>query len=291
MDGQTDVGHINLIGGLVTRNPPKNEQMDRKTRQMNGRIYTNFERNLAMMVMYVPVKFELDWSNRFRVRVRKQKCGWTDGWTEKRTKTKKRTEKRTNRWNFTNFERNLAMMVIYLPVKFEFDWSNRFKVRVRKRKCGQTDGWTDKRTKNGQTNTRNFTNFERNLAMMVIYLPVKFEFDWSNRFKVRVRKRKCGQTDGWTDKRTKNGQTNTRNFTNFERNLAMMVIYLPVKFEFDWSNSFKVRVRKRKMWTDRRTDINLIGGLVTRNPPNKIVHDFLLFFSNFKYSHIVQREY
>ena len=169
------------------------------------------------------------------------------------------------------------MMVIYLPVKFEFDWSNRFKVRVRKRKCGQTDGWTDKRTKNGQTNTRNFTNFERNLAMMVIYLPVKFEFDWSNRFKVRVRKRKCGQTDGWTDKRTKNGQTNTRNFTNFERNLAMMVIYLPVKFEFDWSNRFKDRVRKRKMWTDRQTDgqtdvghINLIGGLVTRNPPKNV---------------------
>ena len=131
--------------------------------------------------------------------------------------------------------------------------------------------------KNGQTNRRNFTNFKRNLAMMVIYLPVKFEFDWSNRFKVRVWKRKCGQTDGWTDKRTKNGQTNTRNFTNFERNLAMMVIYLPVKFEFDWSNRFKVRVRKRKMWTDRRTDrqtdvghINLISGLVTRNPPNNV---------------------
>ena len=117
--------------------------------------------------------------------------------------------------------------------------------------------------------------------MMVIYLPVKFEFDWSNRFKVRVRKRKCGQTDGWTDKRTKNGQTNTRNFTNFERNLAMMVIYLPVKFEFDWSNRFKVRVRKRKMWTDRRTDghINLIGGLVTRNPPNKWNQKNVFFFN------------
>ena len=25
-DGQTDVGHINLIGGLVTRNPPKKDQ-------------------------------------------------------------------------------------------------------------------------------------------------------------------------------------------------------------------------------------------------------------------------
>ena len=33
----------------------------------------------------------------------------------------------------------------------------------------------------------------------------------------------------------------------------MMVIYLPVKFEFDWTNRFRVKVRKRKMWTDRRT--------------------------------------
>ena len=83
--------------------------------------------------------------------------------------------------------------------------------------------------------------------MMVIYLPVKVEFDWTNRFRVKVRKRKCG----WTDKWTKNGQTNRRNFTNFERNLAMMVIYLPVKFEFDWTNHFRVRVRKPKMWTNR----------------------------------------
>ena len=35
--------------------------------------------------------------------------------------------------------------------------------------------------------------------MMVIYVPVKFEFDWTNRFRVRVRKQKCGQTDGQTD--------------------------------------------------------------------------------------------
>ena len=114
---------------------------------------------------------------------------------------------------------------------------------------GQTDGQTDK---NGQTNRWNYTNFERNLAMMVIYVPVKFEFDWTNRFRDRVWKRKCGQTDGWTDKRTKNGQMNGRNYTNFKRNLAMMVIYLPVKFEFDWTN--RVRVQKRKMWTDRQTD-------------------------------------
>ena len=114
---------------------------------------------------------------------------WTDRQTDK------------NGRNYTNFERNLAMMVIYLPVKFEFDWTNCFRVRVPKRKMW-TDGRTDKRTKNGQTNRPNYTNFDRNLAMMVIYVPVKFEFDWINRFRVRVRKRKCGRTDGWTDKET-----------------------------------------------------------------------------------------
>ena len=37
--------------------------------------------------------------------------------------------------------------------------------------------------------------------MMMMYVSVKFEFDWSNRFRVRVRKRKCGQTAGWTNGR------------------------------------------------------------------------------------------
>ena len=57
----------------------------------------------------------------------------------------------------------------------------------------QMDRQTDK---NGQTNTRNYTNFERNLVMMVIYVPVKFEFDCTNRFRVRVRKQNVdGQMD------------------------------------------------------------------------------------------------
>ena len=184
-----------------------------------------------MMVIYLPVKFEFDWTNRFRVRVRKRKCGRTDGRTDKQTKNGQ-----MNRQNYTNFDRNLAMMVIYVPLKFEFDWTNRLQVRVRKQKSGWTDGRSDR-----QTNTRNYTNFERNLAMMVIYLPVKFEFDWTNRFRVRVRKQKCGWTDGRSDR-----QTNTQNYTNFERNLAMMVTYLPVKFELDWTNRFRVRVRKQK---------------------------------------------
>ena len=153
---------------------------------------------------------------------------------------------------------------MHLPVKFEFDWTKRFPVRVWKQRCGWTENWTNGQ-KNGKTNRRNCTNFKRNLAMMVIYVPVKYEFDWTNCFQVRVRKRKCGQTDGWTDKRTKNGDRNGRNFTNFKRNLAMKVIYLPVKFEFDWTNHFRVRVQKQKMWTDRRTDRRTH----VTNPPKK----------------------
>ena len=43
--------------------------------------------------------------------------------------------------------------------------------------------------------------------MMVIYLPVKFEFDWSNRFRVRVRKQKCGK-NRWMDRQTDEKRTN-----------------------------------------------------------------------------------
>ena len=96
------------------------------------------------------------------------------------------------------------------------------------------DGQTAKKMKNGQMNRRNYTNFKRKLAIMVIYVPVKFEFDWTNCLRVRVQKQKSGQTDGWTDKRTKE----RREFHQFRRNLAMMVIYVPVKYKFNWTNHF-----------------------------------------------------
>ena len=68
--------------------------------------------------------------------------GQTDGQKNKQ-KTDKWTNGQTNGWNYTNFERNLAMMVTYVPVKYECDWTNRFRVRVQKQKCGQTDGQTN----------------------------------------------------------------------------------------------------------------------------------------------------
>ena len=63
------------------------------------------------------------------------------------------------------------MMVIYL--KFEFDWTNLFDLESGN---GNFDGQTYGQKK-GQMEGRNYTNFERNLAVMVIYVPVKFEFD------------------------------------------------------------------------------------------------------------------
>ena len=70
-------------------------------------------------------------------------------------------------------------------------------------------------------------------------------------------------------------QTNKWNYTNFERNLAMMVIYPLVKFEFDWTKRFWV-FESGNGNADGQTDvghINLIGGLVTCNPPKNWTKD------------------
>ena len=78
---------------------------------------------------------------------------------------------------------------------------------------------------------RNYTNFE---AMMVIYLPVKYDSIGQSTFELE------------SENRNVDGQTNKRNYTNFKSNLAMIVIYLPVKFAFDWTKGFHVTVRKQK---------------------------------------------
>ena len=57
----------------------------------------------------------------------------------------------TNRWSYTNFERNLAMMVIYLPIKFEFDWTKCVRV-----KSTETEMLTDKKWTNEQTELHQF---------------------------------------------------------------------------------------------------------------------------------------
>ena len=57
-----------------------------------------------------------------------------------------------------------------------------------------------------------------------------------------------------------------------------MVIYVPVKFEFDWTKCFWVRVRKQKN-VDGQTDvghINLIGWLVTHEQMKKKSQNFEL---------------
>ena len=59
----------------------------------------------------------------------------------------------------------------------------------------------DKWTKNGQMNRWNYINFDSNLPMMVMYLRIKFEFDWTKHFELE-----CG--NGNVERQTdKNGQT------------------------------------------------------------------------------------
>ena len=55
--------------------------------------------------------------------------------------------------------------------------------------------------------------------MMVMHLPVKFEFDWTKRFRVRVQKRKCGQTDGWREKYGQKTDKRTGKWTNKQTEL------------------------------------------------------------------------
>ena len=80
---------------------------------------------------------------------------------------------------------------------FELESGNE---NVDKQMDGQTNRqkWTNERTE--------FHQFRKEPSYDVMYVPVKFEFDWTNCFRVRVRKQKCGRTDGWTEKRTKNKQ-------------------------------------------------------------------------------------
>ena len=77
-DGQTDVGHINLIGGLVTRNPPKNSIRDARTPQ-SGEIVFNtmryrssetvqrsgyFQSSVSYIKLQIMYKYrKLDWAN------------------------------------------------------------------------------------------------------------------------------------------------------------------------------------------------------------------------------------
>ena len=186
------------------------------------------------MAIYLPVKFEFDWTKQFRVGVRKRKCWWTG----KRTKNGQ-----TKGQNYTNFESNLAMMIIYLPIKFELNWTKRFRVRVRKRKCWQTDKWTNEQTELHQFQKQ--LSYDEDLSPCQVWIRLdKAISSW-------VWKRKCW----WTGKQTKNGQTKGLNYTNFQRNLAMMAIYLPVKLKFDWTKRFQVSVRKRKSWRTSDTPI------------------------------------
>ena len=124
------------------------------------------------------------------------------------------------------------------------------------------NGNVDRQT-NGQTNGQNYTNIERNLAMMVIYLPVRFEFDWTKYFRVRVRKWKCWRTNG-----QKNRQTNGRNYTNlkqfwkepsYDGDLSPCQVWIRLDKAFSSYSPEKKCWRTNKWtkkWTNERTELH-----------------------------------
>ena len=76
----------------------------------------------------------------------------------------------------------------------------------------------------------------------------------TNCFLVRVRKRQIFHLCWQMNKMLWNGRTNKWNNTKIKKDLAMMVTYLPMKFYFDWTNRFLVRVRKRQMFVTMLTN-------------------------------------
>ena len=194
--------------------------------QTKGRNYNNFERNLAMMVMYLPVKFEFDWTNHFRVRVRKRKC-W---------RTNERTELHQF-WKEPSYDGDLS------PCQVWIRFAQHFRVRVRKQKCWRTDK---------QTELHQFQkepSYDGDLSPCQVWIRLDTAF-----FELESRNR---NVDGQTK--------NRRNYTNFERNLAVMVIYVPVKFEFDWTKHFWLKnfeLESGNENVDGQTDVGHISLII-----------------------------
>ena len=74
--------------------------------------------------------------------------------------------------------------------------------------------------------------------------PAKFEKNPPNGYRV-IRKTKCGVAGA-------GGAGSSPIHKQASLAGRLMMIYLPVKFEFHWTQSFRVRVPKQK--TDKRTD-------------------------------------
>ena len=131
-DRQTDVGHINLIGRMVTHNPPKNSQLrqariprqDGASKQATKRCAKRRVAQAAIRLATGQSVFKLESGHRN-----------LDG--------------QTNGQNNSNFKRNLAM-TIYLPVKLEpfSSWHPEIEILM--------DRQTNKKRTNQQTQLHQF---------------------------------------------------------------------------------------------------------------------------------------
>ena len=139
-------------------------------------------------------------------------------------------------------------MVMYFPASLNSIGQTFFELESGSR---NVDGQTNKQT-NEWTELHQFRKEPSYDGELVIYLPVKFEFDWTQCFRVRVQKQKCWQTN---EQKT-NKQTDKITPISKGTELWWWSISLSSL------NSIGQTVFQR---TDGQTDIkhiNLIGGLV-----------------------------
>ena len=205
----------------------KNGQMDKQTKLHQFQKKPSFDSDICPCQVWI-------WLDKPFSSSSPETKMWTDRWMDRQT-NKKQTNEKTKFHQFRkepSYDDDLSPCQVWIQLDKQF-------------LSPETKMWT---------NGHNYTNFKRNLAKIVIYVPSSMNLIGQTVFELESgNKNGDGQMDGQT-----NGQMNRQNFTNFERNLAMMLIYLPVKFEFDQTNRFWVRVRKRKMWTDRQMDVKHI---------------------------------
>jgi len=134
-----------------------------------------------------------------------------------RTKFKNENEQRAITLKVWNFElwflcNALLLNEIYLPMKFHVDALHNFKVML----------WTKFKYENEQRAiTPKVWNFElwflcTALLLNEIYLPIMFRVDALHSFKVMLRTKKDGRTEGQTNRRT-DGRTSQSLYATLRR--------------------------------------------------------------------------
>ena len=101
--------------------------------------------------------------------------------------------------------------------------------------------------------------FRKQLSYDGVYLPVKLNSIRQSVFEIKSPETEM-LTDRQLDKRTKNGQTNGQNYTNFASNLATMVVYSLSSLNLIGQSVLELESGNRNVdiqkWANERTELH-----------------------------------